>query len=374
MTNKRSPSPAAEQTTAPSGPPTSKQKMEHPTDDPASTSPQEVNPTPPADEGGDDTRALVSAPDRPGESKMEENDEETTEKKRKEGVKVEELHTLAQAYADGSLQGYDDPADLVYPLSKELNDKVILWCKLEVDCIVNAANKSLLGGGGVDGAIHSAAGPALYDECKKLNGASTGETKLTGGHRLPARYIAHTVGPIYSRNKKAECEEKLRSCYRGTMELCVEKGIKSVAFSGISTGMYDSLPWLLLSHSDEVVNVNLTFNCAWCNSYGYPLDDAASVACDEVRKFLEGPDGGKIDHVIFCNFRQIDVNACTSGSRFFQASPSTRWSFRLEWHSLSRLPDLDNVPAYFPPPPTVKREDAAGEKTSDDAAPEFVSA
>ncbi|GAA5957969.1 hypothetical protein JCM21900_005572 [Sporobolomyces salmonicolor] len=320
MTNKRSPSPAAEQSTAPSGPPTSKQKMEHPTDGPASTSPQEVNPTRPADEDGDDTRPLVSAPDRPGDSKMEENNEGPTEKKRKEGVKVEELHTLAQAYEDGSLQGYDDPDDLVYPFSKALNDKVILWrgdiTKLEVDCIVNAANRSLLGGGGVDGAIHSAAGPALYDECETLNGASTGETKLTGGHRLPARYIAHTVGPIYSRNKKAECEEKLRSCYRGTMELCVEKGIKSVAFSGISTGIY-----------------------------GYPLDDAASVACDEVRKFLEGPDGGKIDHVIFCNFRQIDVNAY-----------------------------LDNVPAYFPPPPTVKREDAAGEKTSDDAAPEFVSA
>ncbi|GAA5863867.1 hypothetical protein JCM1840_005796 [Sporobolomyces johnsonii] len=317
MATKRSPSPAAQQTTAPSEPPPNKRKMEHLTDEPASTNPQEVNPTPPADEGGDKTLDQVSQPGGPEELKAEE-EEEPKEEKRKEGVKVDEMHTIAQAYEDGSLQGYDDPADLVYPFSKELNDKVILWrgdiTKLEVDCIVNAANKSLLGGGGVDGAIHSAAGPTLYDECKTLNGASTGETKLTGGHRLPAQYIAHTVGPIYSRNKKAECEEKLRSCYRGTLELCVEKGIKSVAFSGISTGIY-----------------------------GYPLDDATAVACDEVRKFLEGPDGGKIDHVIFCNFRQIDVNAY-----------------------------LDNVPAYFPPPPAVKQEDAARTNTSDDAEPKHA--
>jgi len=90
----------------------------------------------------------------------------------------------------------------------------------------------------VDGAIHSAAGPDLLEECRTLNGADTGETKLTAGYRLPAKHIAHTVGPIYrSSGGKAESERLLRSCYRSTLDLCVDNGIKTVAFSGISTGM-----------------------------------------------------------------------------------------------------------------------------------------
>lgn len=89
----------------------------------------------------------------------------------------------------------------------------------------------------VDGAIHSAAGPDLLKECRTLNGAETGETKLTGGHRLPAKHIAHTVGPVYSGARKRESEDKLRSCYRSTLKLCVDNGIKTVAFSGISTGV-----------------------------------------------------------------------------------------------------------------------------------------
>ena len=90
----------------------------------------------------------------------------------------------------------------------------------------------------MDGAIHSASGPQLYEACKLLKGAKTGETKLTRGFKLPSKYVAHTVGPIYSKAKKVKCEEELRSCYRGTMELCVQEGIRSVAFSGISTGVY----------------------------------------------------------------------------------------------------------------------------------------
>ena len=117
----------------------------------------------------------------------------------------------------------------------------------------------------VDGAIHSAAGPSLRKECQKLHGADTGETKLTSGHRLPALHIAHTVGPVYYSDRKRQCEKQLRSCYRGPLDLCVENGLKSVAFSGISTGIY-----------------------------GYPIEDAALVACDEVRKFLQSEKGEKV--------------------------------------------------------------------------------
>ncbi|TNY22472.1 MACRO domain-containing protein 1 [Rhodotorula diobovata] len=216
-------------------------------------------------------------------------------------TKVSDLDTVNDLFADGTLQPYRDAEDILYPHSTQLNDKVMLWrgdiTKLEVDCIVNAANKALLGGGGVDGAIHAAAGPDLLKECRTLNGAETGETKLTGGHRLPAKHIAHTVGPVYSGARKRESEDKLRSCYRSTLKLCVDNGIKTVAFSGISTGVY-----------------------------GYPITAAAEVACDEVRKFLEGTDGDKVDKVIFCVFRQVDVNSY-----------------------------LDALPAYFPPAPRADK-------------------
>ncbi|BGO97793.1 macro domain containing protein [Rhodotorula toruloides] len=291
MADKRSPSPATEKHE--DARPASRPRLD-----------DETDPAPPAQAseaaGEADTaaEAMEMTEDVAEEGKKGDEPEEEL---REKGVKPEELKTIREAYEDGSLEGYTDAEDIVYPHKAELNDKVIIWrgdiTKLAVDCIVNAANKSLLGGGGVDGAIHSAAGHTLYDECKKLNGAETGETKLTGGHRLPAKHIAHTVGPIFSRNKREWCEEKLRSCYTSTLGLCVEKGLRSVALSGISTGVY-----------------------------GYPLDAAAQVACDEVRKFLEGEDGDKIDHVIFCVFRQIDVNSY-----------------------------LDNVPAYFPPPPGFKK-------------------
>ncbi|GAA6025928.1 hypothetical protein JCM10207_008067 [Rhodosporidiobolus poonsookiae] len=236
-----------------------------------------------------------------------EPEAQAEEEDRMWGIPLSDLDPVRVYYEQNKLQGFTDPKDLVYPHSATLNDKVYLWrgdiTNLSVDCIVNAANKSLLGGGGVDGAIHAAAGRGLYTECKTLNGAETGETKLTGGHELPAKHVAHTVGPIYSQKRKAESEDKLRSCYKGTLELCVKNGIRTVAFSGISTGVY-----------------------------GYPLDDAASVACDEVRKFLEGPDGDKLDAIIFTVFRPIDVASYEN-----------------------------NLPAYFPPPSSNAASDAATE-------------
>ncbi|GAA5996411.1 macro domain-containing protein [Rhodotorula paludigena] len=305
MSNKRSPSPAAAEDGAP---PASKPKTDH--DDASAPADGDMDPLPTTSAHPEDD-APAAAPERASEEAVEstassggEDKPHQVEEKRREGIKVDSLKTIREMYEDGALQGYDDKDDVVYDYDATLNDKGVIWrgdiTTLEVDCIVNAANKSLLGGGGVDGAIHSAAGLGLLRECRTLNGANTGETKLTGGHRLPAKHIAHTVGPIYSRGKRDESERLLRSCYSSTLALCVDNGLRTVAFSGISTGIY-----------------------------GYPLDPAAEVACDEVRKFLTGKKGGEIDKVIFCVFRQVDVNSY-----------------------------LDTVPAYFPPPPPAAGDGA----------------
>lgn len=145
---------------------------------------------------------------------------------------------------------------------------------LEVDAIVNAANTSLLGGGGVDGAIHRAAGPGLRQECRTLGGARTGEAKITGGYNLPAKYVIHTPGPVWHGGGSREADH-LAACWRNCLHLAAENHCRSIAFPSISTGVYR-----------------------------FPIDQAAAIAMEEIKDFSASP--STLKSVIICCFSPED--------------------------------------------------------------------
>jgi O-acetyl-ADP-ribose deacetylase (regulator of RNase III) len=144
-----------------------------------------------------------------------------------------------------------------------------------VDAIVNAANTTLLGGGGVDGAIHRAAGLELVEACRRIGGCPTGEARITAGYRLPAKHVIHTVGPVWSGGRRRE-PELLRGCYANSLRLAAEHGLTSIAFPSISTG-----------------------------AYGYPIEQAAGIAVDTVREVLRGPTS--LELVRFVCFSAADL-------------------------------------------------------------------
>lgn len=199
-------------------------------------------------------------------------------------TQVSDIPTVSQLYQLKKLSPPGTEINSSVTPSEALNNKVSIFrgniTKIKVDAIVNAANKFLGGGGGVDGAIHAAAGPDLLEECSTLDGCETGSAKITGAYELPCKKVIHAVGPIYFRSGPEKSAALLASCYTTSLQLAVDNGCKSVVFSGLSTGIY-----------------------------GYPSQDAASVATKAVRGFLESAAGDKIDRVIFCTFEMKDVNA-----------------------------------------------------------------
>ena len=168
-------------------------------------------------------------------------------------------------------------------MEKEILDKLEVRqgdiTKLQVDAIVNAANNSLLGGGGVDGAIHRGAGPELLEECRALGGCPTGEARITGGYNLPARFVIHTVGPVYG--GKPEDSRLLTNCYQNSLKLAAENNATTIAFPAIS-----------------------------CGVYGYPIDQACKIAVDTTGNFMKS--NPVIEKAIFILFSDADRDVYNS--------------------------------------------------------------
>ncbi|KAE8451749.1 hypothetical protein EG329_003206 [Mollisiaceae sp. DMI_Dod_QoI] len=233
-------------------------------------------------------------------------------------VPVGEIPTLSLLYRLKKLAPakFDSETESPEP-SQTFNDKIGVIrgdiTKLAVGAIVNAANNSLLGGGGVDGAIHRAAGPKLLKECRKLDGCDTGSAKITEAYELPCKKVIHAVGPVFNSRFEEECAEDLTGCYTTSLELAVANDCKSIAFSALSTGIY-----------------------------GYPSHKAARVAIKAVKDYLASEDGDKLEKVIFCTFVEKDVDAYNHWlPRFF---PSTEPEPESDWEEVEGGESAENGP------------------------------
>ena len=199
-------------------------------------------------------------------------------------LELPEIPTLRHLYATNRIE----PSSITKPnANSKYNDKISLIrhdiTELKTSAIVNAANESLLGGGGVDGAIHAAAGPELLDECETLGGCDTGDARITDAYELPCDKVIHAVGPVYySTKRKGMHTQLLQSCYTTSLDLAVQNGCTSIAFSALSTGVY-----------------------------GYPSEEAAETAIAAVKGWLDADEerSGKIERIVFCSFLAKDERA-----------------------------------------------------------------
>lgn len=199
-------------------------------------------------------------------------------------VELTKIPSLTLLYATNRLQ----PSSTTQPnANSKHNDKISLIrhdiTKLKTSAIVNAANESLLGGGGVDGAIHRAAGPELLEECEELDGCDTGDAKITDAYELPCDKVIHAVGPVYhSTKRQGKHTQLLQSCYTTSLDLAAQNGCTSIAFSALSTGVY-----------------------------GYPSEEAAETAIAAVKGWLDADEerSGKIERIVFCSFLAKDESA-----------------------------------------------------------------
>ena len=217
-------------------------------------------------------------------------------------IALGEIPTLSLLYKLSHLHPSKTPTN--FAPSQALNNTISHIradiTSLGVSAIVNAANNSLLGGGGVDGAIHRAAGPGLMAECRRLNGCETGSAKITSAHHLPCQKVIHAVGPVYwkAQDERPGLEEELlKGCYRTSLELAARNGCESIAFSAISTGVY-----------------------------GYPSGEAAEVAIGEVRRWLDEEGSGcGLKRVVFCCFEKKDERAYETWLPYVVVIPCLCW-------------------------------------------------
>ncbi|XP_019607612.1 ADP-ribose glycohydrolase MACROD2 isoform X2 [Rhinolophus sinicus] len=269
----------------------------------------------------------------------------TLEERRKEYIRdYVPLNTILswKEEVKGKSQNDEENPQETSQVKKSLNEKVSLYrgdiTLLEVDAIVNAANASLLGGGGVDGCIHRAAGPCLLAECRNLNGCDTGHAKITCGYDLPAKYVIHTVGPIARGHINGSHKEDLANCYKSSLKLVKENNIRSVAFPCISTGIY-----------------------------GFPNEPAAVIALSTIKEWLT-KNHHEVDRIIFCVFLEVDFKIYKKKmSEFFPIDDN-------EEEDVDMKEDAEGLePKGLSPPPKkskAKKSECSKDSSEDENSPE----